>query len=542
MTTATQGQAALTPAEIARHPMLMHLDQPLPATPEQLEIFHRLLCPETPSEALVINACAGSSKTTTMVEGVNRMVAAGTEPRTVLCLAFNKSIADTLAEKMPQGTTSKTLNALGHAALRSYFGSAKIDQRKLSRILAEIMPAYFDLQPAERRILVRAIELAKMNGIWPTETQWNDGLSLAGEKIRFPQLTPRYINPLDADSFFHSFIQESDAAETLSPYSSYLPVVLTLDLIQSFTQQIFSFIDQIYLPATVASISLPRYLNVFVDEAQDLSRIEQHLLEQIVSIVPKGRLVAVGDRAQAIYAFKGADPAAFKNLAKKWKAHYLTLSISFRCAHAVVEEARHYDDRITAWDQSPRGQVSHLAPGEWNFTNLPAGTAILCRMNYPLVQAAITMIRNHLSVEFLGRDLANQLDDFLQIHSKRIKSMSGLWAKLKNEYFQKLEKSPREADRVEDQTECLRAIADFYGIEEIRDLAPAIKRFFSMEGNLKLATIHKAKGLEFPHVALLRPDLCPSPRASSPDEVQQEHNLLYVAITRAQISFSYLES
>lgn len=524
---------------IANWPTLDSQQPPLPTTEEQLAVFSHLLF--SPKEHLLINACAGSSKTTTMVEGVNRMVAAGVPPNSILCLAFNKDIATTLAERMPAGTTSRTLNALGHQALRQYFGSARIDTRKLNRLLAEVVPGYYDLNPAERRVLKRAVEMAKMNGVWPSPDDWKSGTELRSIKLPFPTLSKKYLNEIDSESFLHEHLRASEAPDLASLFS-FLNMVLVLDIIQSFHEKVFSFIDQIYLPATVASISLPRYLNVFVDEAQDLSRIEQNLLEQVVSSVPKGRLVAVGDKAQAIYAFKGADPKSFERLGRVWQAKKLDLSISFRCSHAVVCEANQYDDRIRAWEGSAEGQVLHAPSGGWSFSDMPPDSAVLCRMNYPLVQAAVTCIQNNISVEFLGRDLSEQLQDFLQIHSKNIKSLSGLWAAINAQINQREhDKQYREADRLRDQMLCLQAIFSHYGVEELRDGERALIKFFSMEGNIKLATIHKAKGLEWPHVYLLRPDLCPSERAvGDPDAMQQEYNMLYVAITRAKISFTYL--
>jgi DNA helicase-2/ATP-dependent DNA helicase PcrA len=48
------------------------------------------------------------------------------------------------------------------------------------------------------------------------------------------------------------------------------------------------------------------------------------------------------------------------------------------------------------------------------------------------------------------------------------------------------------------------------------------------------STIHKAKGLEAHEVYFLRPDLCPSPWARTREAQEQERNLRYVAVTRAQ--------
>ena len=50
-----------------------------------------------------------------------------------------------------------------------------------------------------------------------------------------------------------------------------------------------------------------------------------------------------------------------------------------------------------------------------------------------------------------------------------------------------------------------------------------------------LSSVHKAKGLEWPRVYLLgRSDYMPFFKAELDWELEQEHNLIYVAITRAK--------
>ena len=57
-----------------------------------------------------------------------------------------------------------------------------------------------------------------------------------------------------------------------------------------------------------------------------------------------------------------------------------------------------------------------------------------------------------------------------------------------------------------------------------------------------LSTIHKAKGLEWPDVAFLDQHLLPSKYATREEEIQQENNASYIAITRAQQSLHYISS
>ena len=187
--------------------------------------------------------------------------------------------------------------------------------------------------------------------------------------------------------------------------------------------------------------------------------------------------------------------------------------------------------------------MGHREKGEWSLKDIPPGTALLCRMNAPLVKAAIACIKNQQSVEFLGRDIANNLEDFLQLHSRNLKSLSGFWANVNLVQAEAETRSPFEAERVQDSIDCLRAIADFYDCADLDTLSGRVRMFFEQLGNIKLATIHKAKGLEWDHVGLIRPDLVPSPRALESDNqalIQQEFNMKYVAITRAKKTFTYL--
>ena len=64
------------------------------------------------------------------------------------------------------------------------------------------------------------------------------------------------------------------------------------------------FDDMIYLPLLL-NMPLPQYDNVLIDEAQDINATRRELAFR--SVKPGGRLIAVGDPNQAIYAFTGAD-------------------------------------------------------------------------------------------------------------------------------------------------------------------------------------------------------------------------------------------
>jgi ATP-dependent exoDNAse (exonuclease V) beta subunit len=73
------------------------------------------------------------------------------------------------------------------------------------------------------------------------------------------------------------------------------------------------------------------------------------------------------------------------------------------------------------------------------------------------------------------------------------------------------------------------------------ELVNRINRIFSGSNTgICLSTIHKAKGLESNNVHILCRSLMPSKSAKTKDEIQQENNLIYVAVTRARHKLCYV--
>jgi superfamily I DNA/RNA helicase len=86
------------------------------------------------------------------------------------------------------------------------------------------------------------------------------------------------------------------------------------------------------------------------------------------------------------------------------------------------------------------------------------------------------------------------------------------------------------AQMLEDQVETIMAIAD--GCQTIQGLKSKISSTFSDDlDGVVFSSIHKAKGLEWDKVYILRPDLMPHPIAN---DRQQEENIRYVAYTRSK--------
>ena len=96
-------------------------------TEQQNAIFEEI---ENGTGDVFVYAGAGTGKTTTIVEASHRANA-----REMAFLAFNKSIATELGERLPNDVVAKTFHALGFAAIRANGGRVKVETRKMWNIV-----------------------------------------------------------------------------------------------------------------------------------------------------------------------------------------------------------------------------------------------------------------------------------------------------------------------------------------------------------------------------------------------------------------------
>ena len=129
------------------------------------------------------------------------------------------------------------------------------------------------------------------------------------------------------------------------------------------------------------------------DEAQDFSPLNQAMIEKLVG--PNTWLCAVGDPWQSIYAFRGADTKSMSWLRQRFDMYEMTLSVSFRCPIAVVQNAHKRVPHMQWPSWAKTGTVQALE--EW--ARSPSSAAIICRSN------ALHAPR------FLGRNVASNRRD-----------------------------------------------------------------------------------------------------------------------------------
>jgi superfamily I DNA/RNA helicase len=297
---------------------------------EQCQIFDLVASQPPKFRNLVVDAKAGSGKTTTLIECLNHIPSHSR----VLLLAYNTSIARFLATKLSSLTrkdvfvTSSTFHSIGYKAWREATNMASnqvaLRDHKLFYLLKDQMLAHDE--PMFRRYYLRAtrlVEKAKLHGMAPRNSPYTSLLDDCDDA--WMALAFRYnLEPSNKDwdtmiSICRDLLSKSIHAGGGGVFGSDLPTahfrrnpwphVPALGLENN--QWTMDFDDMIYLPV-IHSVPFETYDYVMVDEAQDMSEIRREMVDKCRCI--NGKLLVFGDRKQSIYGFTGAGSEYLKEL------------------------------------------------------------------------------------------------------------------------------------------------------------------------------------------------------------------------------------
>lgn len=536
---------------------------------------------ERTSDSLLIEAVAGSGKTSTLV-GLSEIIARAFPAQKAAFLAFNRGIANELQRRISApNVASMTLHAAGWASWRRSLGMdsnlCEVDGGKVGGIMREREVMTWQENQKYRESTYKLVSAAKGLGIVPRGT-----FAASGEYAGLVE---------DTDAVWEGLI-EHYALDDEDCSVEIVRRVLALSIARA--GDVCDFDDMLYMPV-IAGVPFDKFDIVLVDEAQDLSGIQHEMIERMGA----GRVVAVGDRKQSIYGFRGAHTDSMDRLASRFNMTCLPLSVSYRCPRAVVQHVRRWVSQIEASETAEDGYVGEegtdwqgqceIAIGarcincgcamtsdmkeyvkdcpcgcyphcvysgisKWHGgSNFRAGDAILCRNTRPLVAAAFRLIRRRIRCVVLGRDIGKGLTQLVKKSRISPGSPRGEFADWLARYEEKecarLRKRQEHAriGALRDRCDTLWVfIAELPEDSTVGDLARSIETLFDDQegaGRVTLATIHKAKGLEWERVFVLDAgELMPSPYARQSWERDQERNLMYVAATRARRELRYIRS
>ena len=245
-----------------------------------------------PGPVLVI-AGAGSGKTRTLTYRVAYLLDRGVEPRNILLLTFtnkaSKEMLERVRDLVPRDISEMwggTFHSVGNRILRrhaeeiGFTKSFSIMDRDDQKALMNLVIADCEIDTSVRRfpkpdVLISIFSLIENTGAalgdllearYPYFEEWSGEIARVEERYRQRK---RQINSMDFDDL----------------------LVLTLQLLQQNEE--------------LRDLYRKRFQYVLVDEFQDTNHVQSELVDLLVG--EQQSLMVVGDDAQSIYSWRGAD-------------------------------------------------------------------------------------------------------------------------------------------------------------------------------------------------------------------------------------------
>lgn len=304
-------------------------------------------------------APAGSGKTKVLVSRIVRLINDGTDPSSILALAFNRKAALQLEERLgalgvplgrqtggSPGVVVATLNAFAFRLLKAEGWAGEILDTK-SKEAGLVRDALGDI----------GIHLGPMRGTNPIIevlehiNRIKRGLMPPNEEVIEVE-QPKGALKIDAERIWNSMLDLQAQRHQMS-----------------FEDQIFISVDRLLQNSQIRHRWQSRFDHILVDEFQDLNPTQSTLIRILVS--PSANLFAVGDDDQLIYSWRSAE---VQNLLDGFVNSYegattYVLGTNYRCAKEIVRTGQRliehnkvrYAKTIEPAETAPTGDLKLVA-------------------------------------------------------------------------------------------------------------------------------------------------------------------------------------
>jgi DNA helicase-2/ATP-dependent DNA helicase PcrA len=255
--------------------------------PEQ----HRIVM--HPGGPMLALAGAGTGKTRTLVYRVSRLIEDGIPPARILLLTFTNKAAremldrvETLVEHGAGRVTGGTFHSAGHRLLRRYAERlgystrfAILDREDATDVmalaLADVSPDLPSRRTPKPRQLVDVYSMVINTG--------RDLESVISERC------PQYLAEAEAmATVFRRYLERKRQADAMD-----------------FDDLLLNWLLLLKKHPEVRRELRERFLHILVDEYQDTNRLQADIVDAMLG--PEKNVMVVGDDAQSIYGFRGAE-------------------------------------------------------------------------------------------------------------------------------------------------------------------------------------------------------------------------------------------
>lgn len=456
-----------------------------------------------------MSAVAGSGKTRSILELMKLSPATSQG----MYVAFNKHIVEEIKLKNPPSNfIIGTLHSRGYQSIAmNHRGKFKLDDWKTFKIIQSVSKNWKDVP--KKKINAKISNICDFYNYYRLTYQTD--LSFFGDIVE------KY--DLNVDQTDIPKIQE--CLDTLSIYNQKH---------NSHIEFMVDFVDMVYLPLFL-KMQIKQVDILMIDEAQDLSALQHSFILKMLK--PEGKMAVLGDPYQAVYGFAGSDISSWSKFKELDNFIELPLSYCYRCGKNIVNQANTVHNIMESPEWMHDGEVINNG----DLLRVKTGDFILCRNTKPLVELYFNLINLEkpcfIKGSDIGKGLIKVLEEYKSLNSidtitEMNKDLDKIYKTLINHGIQQPQKNQKYISYKEKID-----IVSLFAWKYIKtsEIIGKIKDIFSDSGEgIILSTVHKSKGLETDDVYIYLPHLIPSKYANTPWELDQEANLLYVAMTRAK--------
>jgi DNA helicase-2/ATP-dependent DNA helicase PcrA len=298
-----------------------------------------------PTGVSVINAIAGSGKTTVLLERAQHLYKEA--PGKIGCVVFNASVSEEITakvEKLPNkfaaaNTFVSTSYSLAWRMVRQHF--LKLGMKKAPSVAPEW------------KAVKQGLEATRMMGYKFKEFEMK--ALLAAEAWRVSALAEDYSQIPSATIAMRSIIEQ---------YTNPTLVSISKALRQKrreASEILFQDMITFALELEDSQYADVGFRHLLIDEAQDLSPAQHRFIKRLLKFADSATFV--GDSSQSIYAFSSAEPRIFKAIPKDYGAKEYTLDINYRSKQPILDLANEIL-KLPEMDTSVRMNANGDQPGD----------------------------------------------------------------------------------------------------------------------------------------------------------------------------------
>lgn len=296
---------------------------------------------ETVEGQVILIACPGSGKTTTLLARIHRMIEIGIDPNTILMVTFTKAAADEMKKRFAKQygdspVTFCTIHSFCLAVLRKFCNMSKdciVDPVEVRQFFYEQLFRHKEIADKERYLKDLLLDISRLKN---------------------SQCDLRYFKPNCGDKeLFSKLYGAYEDWKTLNEQLDFDDILLEAFHVMSTDSNCLEWLKNRY-----------RYLQI--DEYQDTNFLQRDILYLLAG--DNGNIAVVGDDDQSIYGFRGATPEIMLDFPKTYpNAVQIDLSTNYRSDTDIIKYAgnliQHNKNRFSKeflTSHSEKGQVLNL--------------------------------------------------------------------------------------------------------------------------------------------------------------------------------------